>query len=424
MLTKLVSPAWAVLEYGSYPLLLFIATPWFLHQLGTQHYGHWMLLTATIGFGGVLNTGTGAATIKAVSAGIGRDAVADVERAVNASLAIAILGGCVLALAVFSIFWFGASALLSRMGDPALVRLTGTAAAAVIWLEQLDNVFSSAMKGAEHFGQAARVEIASKTTQIVAAALLLLITPALWTLYVTLLVVAVLRLLVKAIVTCRLLGIARLRPSFTNATEILHFAKWGWLQGVGGVMFGVADRMLIGSLLGATSLTYYSIASQLAMQVHTASAAGLSVIFPVVSRKLEARDHFSLRRVTKVTMTGNLAFGSFLAIALWLFGPELVTFWLGRDQSGPVIQVLPYLVFAYWLLAMNVTPYYMLLSLGKIRFIAISNLVAGSISILVIALIASTYGVVGVAVARILFGLIILVNFIPLIDRLRQVEHA
>lgn len=42
MLKKLVSPAWAILEHGSYPFLLLVATPWFLHQLGTEHYGHWM----------------------------------------------------------------------------------------------------------------------------------------------------------------------------------------------------------------------------------------------------------------------------------------------------------------------------------------------------------------------------------------------
>lgn len=187
MLKKLASPAWAMLEYGSYPLLLFIATPWFLHQLGTVGYGHWMLLTATVGFGGVLNAGTGAATIKAISAGIGRDESGYIEGMIRVSLAIAILGGGVLAMTAFSVFWFAGPTLLSRMGDPALIRLTGVAAAALIWLEQLDNVFSSAMKGAEQFGQAARVEIASRTTQIIAAALILLMWPKLWALYAALL---------------------------------------------------------------------------------------------------------------------------------------------------------------------------------------------------------------------------------------------
>lgn len=412
-----------MLEYGWYPLLLFIATPWFLHRLGTEQYGHWMLLTATVGFGGVLNTGTGAATIKAVSAGIGRAASGDTERAVRTSLAIAMLGGSALALLVFAVFWFAGGTLLARMGDPALIQLTGAAAALLIWLEQLDNVFSSAMKGAEQFGQAARLEIASKTVQVLAAGLVLLRWPGLWGLYAALLTIAVLRLLAKTIIARRLLDLSDLRPSLAGTAEILHFAKWGWLQGVGGVLFGVADRMLVGSLLGAASLAYYSIASQLAMQIHAASAAGLSVIFPIVSRKLEARDHFSLSSVTKLTMVGNLVFSSSLAIALLVFGNELLTFWLGQTQAEPVILIFPYLVLAYWLLALNVTPHYILLSLGRIRFVAVSNLVAGSVLILVISMISAAYGLVGVAAARALYGMIILVNFIPLINRLRQVEY-
>src|SRR5690606_24699020 len=148
---------------------------WFLHQLGVDQYGLWMLLTATVAFGGLLNIGTSAATIKEVSAGIGRSMSSDIERTVRASLAIAIVGGGGLALLVLSGFWFAGDNLLDRMGDPALVRLTGATATALIFLEQLDNVFSSAIKGAERFGQAASIEITSKTFQVLVAASILLV---------------------------------------------------------------------------------------------------------------------------------------------------------------------------------------------------------------------------------------------------------
>lgn len=424
MLKKLVSPAWAMLEYGWYPLLLFIATPWFLHQLGTEHYGHWMLLTATVSFGGVMNTGTGAATIKAISAGIGRAGKGDVERTVRASLAIAMLGGGALALLVFCVFWFAGGTLLARMGTPALVQLTGAAAALLIWLEQLDNVFSSAMKGAEQFGQAARIEIAAKTTQILAGALVLLWSPALWALYVALLIVAVLRLVAKMIITRRLLGLSDLRPSPVGAMQILQFAKWGWLQGVGGVLFGVADRMLVGSLLGAASLAYYSIASQLAMQIHAATAAAVGVIFPKVSRKLEEDGQFSLWRVATLTMAGNLVLSTALTSMLFIFGQKLLTFWLGPSQAQPVTPVFFFLIFAYWLLAINVTPHYILLSLGKFRFVALSNIFAGIALIFVISTFAIEFGLTGVAAARILYGAIILVNFIPLATLFQQREYT
>src|SRR5262245_26863701 len=112
LMTEFASSTWAVMEYGWYPLLLFIATPWFLHKLGTEQYGQWMLLNAAAALSSLLSIGTSAATIKAVSTGIGRSANADVERTVNASLAIAVVGGSVLALSVGSFFWFGSDTLL------------------------------------------------------------------------------------------------------------------------------------------------------------------------------------------------------------------------------------------------------------------------------------------------------------------------
>ncbi len=420
MLKNFASPAWAILEYGSYPLLLLISTPWFLHQLGTDKYGHWMLLAATVSFGGVLNSGTGAATIKAVSAGIGGNVTGQSDRAVNASLAIAILGGGALALIVFCLFWFGAPVVLSRMGDPELVRATGIAAAVLIWIEQLDNVFSSAMKGAEHFREAARVEIASKTTQIVAAAIVLYKFPTLEALYWTLLVVAVLRLSAKVVISKRLLTLAPFRPSFRNSSDLLHFAKWGWLQGVGGVMFGAADRMLIGSMLGASSLTYYAIASQLAMQTHAVSAAGLSVIFPKVSRKLEIGGSFSLSRFAGITTAGNLILSTSLAVALILIGPAFLLFWVGPEAAGPASQLLPWLVVAYWILSLNSVSYYLLLGMGRIRFVSLTVIMSGICAVIAAYFAIDNIGLIGAPAGRAAYAIISLALFIPVLQHLRS----
>ncbi len=420
MLKHLLSPAWAILEHCSYPLLLLISTPWFLHQLGAEQYGHWMLLMATVSFSGVLNVGTGAATIKAVSAGIGSNIAGQSDRAINASLAIALVGGAALAAIVFCVFWFGALTVLSRMGDPALVQATGIAAAGLICIEQLDNVFSSAMKGAERFSDAARVEIASKIVQVLAAAVVLFPFPTLPALYVTLVLTAILRLAVKALFAKRLLGLAPMRPSLRNSAHILQFAKWGWLQGIGGVLFGAADRMLIGALLGPASLTYYSIASQLAMQTHAVSAAGISVIFPKVSRKLEGGGNFSLLRFTRITVAGNLILSTGIAAALALAGPAFLHVWIGTEAAVPTAQILPWLVLAYWILALNSVPYFLMLGMGRIRFISLTVIVSGISAIVAAYFAIVSFGVIGAPAGRILYAVLTLVLFVPIIQKLRS----
>src|SRR5438876_12448991 len=105
MLSKFASPTWAVLEYGWYPLLVFVTTPYFLHALGTEKYGLWMLLSTIACVGGVLSVGTGTAAIKNISAGLGGANGRNVERTIRSSLAIALVGGGSLAALVFGAFW-------------------------------------------------------------------------------------------------------------------------------------------------------------------------------------------------------------------------------------------------------------------------------------------------------------------------------
>lgn len=424
MLGRLTNSTWAVLEYGWYPLLVFIATPWFLRQLGTSLYGHWMLLTAVVGLGGVLNVGTGAATIKVVSASRGRLDNHAINHALRASLGLATIGGLAMALIVFTTLYFGGASLLHRMGDPSAIRLTAFAAAGLIWIEQWDNVFSSALKGAEYFGMAARIEMASKTLQIGIASLALIRWQTLEFLYMALIATALLRLAFKIYFAMRLLGAPFPRPSFKNTSDLLHFAKWGWLQGIGGVLFGVADRLLVGALLGAASLTYFSIASQLAMQIHAISAAGLSVIFPKVSRKLEEKQNATIWRVVKITAVGNLFFSTALAAALVLLGPTIVHFWLKPETTGPVLRVLPWLAGAYWILALNVVPYYALLGLGRIRAIGLTVLASGVAAVLVMYIAVTWLGLIGTPAGRTCYAITSTILVVPLLKEFTRYRKA
>lgn len=424
MLSRLTNSAWAVFEYGWYPLLVFIATPWFLRQLGTELYGHWMLLTAIVGLGAVLNVGTGAATIRAISVGRGRSDLQVVQRAVRVSLGLATLGGFVVALIVLASLYWGGGLLLHRMGDPSAIRLTAIAAAILIWIEQWDNVFSSAIKGAEYFGAAARIEMACKTSQVAIASLVLLRWQSLEALYIALVCVALARLAAKVHFTTRLLGIPFPSPSFCATSDIFHFAKWGWLQGVGGVLFGVADRLLVGAALGSASLAYFSIASQLAMQIHAISAAGLSVIFPKLSRKLEEGQNATVWNVIKLTAAGNFLFSSALTLGLILLGPTILLLWLKPDTALPVIQILPWLAGAYWILALNVVPYYALLGFGRVRAVGLSVFASGAVAILAMYAAIARFGFMGTPAGRACYAVTSMILLVPLMQELARHKRS
>lgn len=423
-LKGLANPAWSVIEYGSYPLILLIATPWFLHHLGADRYGFWMLLNAVVGIGSILNIGTGAATIKGVAAGNGSGSNDAATDAIRASLMFALLGGGAIALIVAIGFAMGSTDLFSRMNDPASVSTVGYAASILIILEQVDNVFSSALKGAERFAIAARIEVASKLALVFATALAIAKWPTLDALCISLIAANAIRTSVKAIAVRRWVGLKDFRPSLGKASDILHFAKWGWAQGAGGALFNVADRLIIAALLGAASLSYYSIASQIAMQIHAVSAAALSVIFPATARNLAVDRSYPIRRVFKKSLAANILLTSSLALAAMAFCHFGLPIWLPPAQARPVAELLPYLVFAYWILGLNVSTHFLLLSMGEIKPVALCNLLAGTLFILALPASAAWAGLTGIAVARSFYGIVISANMFVLIGKLRKWEEA
>lgn len=410
----LANATWALVEHAWYPLLLFATTPFFLQRLGAEQYGFWMLTLAAVGLGGVLSAGTAAATVREVAAAFGRGDCANAARKVSAGLAIAAIGGCVLVALLLAMHGLAGERLLGRMGSPALLGLSAAAAAGLLWLEQLDSICTAALRGAERFALAAGIEVASKTLQIAGGVLAVLVWPRLWMLYGVLGLVALLRLLAKALAVRHCFPGQSLRPRMAGAAELFALARWGWVQGVGGVLFGVADRLLIGGLLGASSLAYYAIATQLAQQVHAFAAAACGALLPAMSRTQVLRDGPAAAHGMLAALGVNAAFVVILAALALGAGPTLVHWWLEPPAAEVVAGLLPWLVLAYFLLALNAAPHFILLSLGRFRYVSLTNLSAGIVLAALLPWTIEHHGLDGVAMSRIVYGAIIMANAWPL----------
>src|ERR1700722_11768734 len=95
---------YGIAEYIALPAAMMLAAPYFVHHLGIQQFGVWMLVSAIVGSMGTLSTGFGAATVKYVSSSRGQKDPVGVERVVRTTLTINLLLGAILASAV----WIGA----------------------------------------------------------------------------------------------------------------------------------------------------------------------------------------------------------------------------------------------------------------------------------------------------------------------------
>lgn len=106
---------------------------------------------------------------------------------------------------------------------------------------------------------------------------------------------------------------------------------------------------------------------RLAQQIHAISSAGLSVIFPKISRKIEGSSSFTLRKIAHLAIMGNFFVSSGLAIILFMVGHDILLIRLGTSIARASSEILFYLTIGYWLLAMNVAPNFILLAIGRMK---------------------------------------------------------
>ena len=412
---RLTGPLWSVLEYAWYPGLLFATTPLFLHRLGPALFGQWSLLVATAGLGVILNVGTGAATVRLVAAALPRGGAAAANRVVRAALVPAVIGGGLAALLIVGVFAIGASSWLARMGNPAETILTGVFAALLLAIDQIDNVFTSTLRGGERFREIARLEMVTRTVQLAAAALAVAIFGTLIGLYAALSIAAVARTALRAWSVRRWLG-GSFRPFERSGLRgLLGEARWGWMLGAGGLAFGLADRFIVGSLLGAVALTHYSVATQLAQPLHALIAAATSVIFPKVSAATARGDGRQMRRLLSTAFILLSATATAGACVLFVCRNLILRLWLGTSVAAAAGPALGWLTAAYWLLAIAVLPHYVLLGIGRMRFVALVNLAAGLLTCVAMVVGARWYGVEGVAAARLVYGICLMGNLVPIV---------
>lgn len=407
--------SWSVAEQAVSPLLLIVLTPYLLGQLGIEQYGLWMLVMALVGMGQLASLGAGTAVIKHVSADLEKGEYADAVATVRAAVAIVLAGGGIVTLVAAVAAPLIAQTLFSKMGSVASVSPVIALGFLLMLVQELDNVFASALRGAQRFDLSARVEFLTRVVWCLGVVVLAWLYQSLTAILGGIFVLSVIKAGFKAYQVNRLFMVKTCHvPCFERSfiKRVAIFGKWQWVQSFGGMLFSVADRILIGSIFGATDLARYSICLQLAQFTHAIPAVAAQVVFPWLSAKIakgQQTEHLSLYK--SAIYAGSVC--SLLPAAVFLVSPQLLNAWLGTQFYVGNIELELLLVFAYGILAFNVPAHYFLMGLGRIRFLSLVNLAAGLLSVL-LSLILAPLGLIWFSAAKILFGLLILVNFVEL----------
>jgi len=107
----------------------------------------------------------------------------------------------------------------------------------------------------------------------------------------------------------------------------------------------------------------------------------------------------------------NVGLAVVLCVPLVLFSELLLRLWIGAAFAQQSWLVLSVIAAGFGLLALNITGHYALLALGQVRLVSMLNLAGGSVMLVAMIVLAPRFGLVGVAVGRLLYAPVTLLMY-------------
>lgn len=360
---------YSVLDYVSQPVMMLLAAPLLLRELGAQQYGTWMLVNSIAAAASGLGGGFGDGATRYVSLYRGCGDRAGAVRTLLAVLSVNCAFGVLSAIAMIA----SAPWLIGHVFsvDPSLRTAAVVAiriSAVLLVVRFAEAVFIAAVRGCERYRPMVAISIIARTTVTVAAVALALTGYGLVAILWATLLIGIGSLSGQGWLAHRVLhaaGIWRQSQLWVGVREVSSFGSFTWLKSSLGILIGYADRLLVAALLGTGPLAYYALCNQLTQPIHALMASAFNFIFPNFSAQ-SASGRWSetssrYRNASSVAAAFVIAFCVTMVVGAKL----ILRLWLGAAVAAQYHDLLVVMAVGNSLLALGVVPHYAALALGE-----------------------------------------------------------
>jgi len=393
--------------FGVNVAVAFVVTPIVIHSLGDVAYGFWTLVVSITAYYGILDLGLRQAVGQYVARYRAQGDVDGVNRTLNTATVVLAGAGLVLVaatviLAMLLPGWIHADAEATRDAQQALV-IVGLGLALGLPLAG----FSMVPYACERFVLVNAISIGHR---------LLFLGCALWVLKAGYGLVGLaaanggLQLLSWIALTFaarRLLPGLRFSPrrffSVASLKEMTHFGFFSFLSSTADRIVAYTDVLLVATLFGTVSVTYYAIGANLP-PYFVGVVLAVAWTFTPYATGLDAKgDRGALRDLVRHGSRGVAFFATLIATGMFLLGRDFLALWIGETYVSGETQVsaavILYLLTASALIRLfAVTGHQVILAMRRVRALALFGLVEIVLNLVVSLALAPRMGVVGIAI--------------------------
>lgn len=357
-----------------FPSLLGVAVsiatvPFYISIVGTERYGGLLLALVLLGYFGQADFGLGRALTQRLSSM--RDATAaDRASVVWSALAgagvISLFGGLLVYLvaAVFFTSHFDAGPALRNE-----VLSSVWLFALCVPVMMLTGVTSGALTGLERFGV---VSVGTTVGNLLSQVLPLFVATVFSVQFGWLLAASILGRLIGLVPLVVSMAAVFLRHNPVNLSverlrQLFSFGSWIMVTAIVGPLMTMADRVVIGAVLGAGAVVAYSVPVQIAARTVMFPMAIVQALFP----RLASRDDDEAARLGKSSVVLIAQLYGLMVIGLICLTAPLLQLWLGDKLDNRSILVGQITFVGVWVNALASVPYALIQARGNSRFTAL-----------------------------------------------------
>ncbi len=400
--------SWLLADVIAYPLIMIVATPFFINNLGPEQYGFWMLINVIVQLMNALSFGVGESTIKATSNYNAQQNVNLLNQSFNYNLALSILLmllasgiGFVLAGLVKHYHLFSIAPTIKHQAYTAIILCAVSAG-----LKFIEQVFLSLFKGLQRFDVSSRLNMLSRVSVLLAAIVVVYCGNGFLEIIIITIVVNVVNLIIQSIVVLKYTDVKIKLPEFKHHKHELMFKNnvWFWIQSVIGLFGFLGDRLIIGEFANLETVGYYSIATMIGSQIHNVLLAFGSFIFPkVTANNALNKNTIDIYYLSRFFIAGT---GWFVILFLLFFGEYLFRWWLGSEVfMKSYLYINLYLVYIAVVLLITV-PFHFINGSNHVKLNALFEIVLRSMHLVSMYIAYQYYAIEGLLWALILVTLI------------------
>jgi len=388
---------------GLLPIVVsYFLWPFILAKLGDAAYGIYAVVGAVMGYFALLDLGLGSAVVKFVAEYAGQKRPDRISEVIGTAMLVLLVGGLLGGAAMLA----SAELLVTRvfrvppeLHDPACLafRIGG----AGFLFTMLLTLFAAIPNGLNRYDVGSVTGAVMGVATTVGTAIILFLGHGLVAVIGFNVVLTAATILVYAVIVKRLAPELHFRPVWSRPMlkDVLGFGLFKLLGRVTDVAVRQLSLLLIGVLLGVSSVTYYAVPYGLVNRLTIMILRLAIVIFPAVSELQGQRRRDKIVDLYLTTTRLVLALATALCLPLLVFGQRLLELWVGPAFADKAGHVMFFITLGVYLDTCTNVPTFVADGMGRPRVSGVAAASHAALFLLLLVPLAHTWGINGAALA-------------------------